>query len=162
MMKIEMPANAEVLEMSQTAPQYLQKQSTALQNASFFPGLVHGESLDNWSRHEQILLSCLRTGDDKSALISLERLINRFGAENERVAALRGLYQEAVADNDAALRDVLQEYESILSTVPTNLVFMNAHCKTFEVTDYMTADPEKTHHSAQKTYEAFRSDSCTR
>ena len=121
-----MPANAQVLEMSQAAPQYLRKQTTGFQNASLFSGLLNGESLDTWSRHEQVLLSCLQTGDDNSALISLERLINRFGAENERIAALRGLYQEAVAKNDAALREVLQEYESISRTNPTNLVFIDA------------------------------------
>ena len=72
--------------------------------------------------YEQLFLSCLRTGDDKSAHLCLERLIDRFGASNERVMGLRGLYQEAVADDDAALEKVLTEYEDALAEDPINTV----------------------------------------
>lgn len=72
--------------------------------------------------YENLMLSCLRTGDDQSAHICLERLSSRFGSENERLLALRGLYQEATATNDSELRDILQEYEAILQKDPSNTV----------------------------------------
>lgn len=72
--------------------------------------------------YEKLLLSCLRTGDDKAAHICLEKLINRFGATNERVMGLRGLYQEAVAQDDSALQKVLEEYSTVLAEDPTNTV----------------------------------------
>lgn len=68
------------------------------------------------------MMSCLRTGDEQSAHLCLERLIERFGAENERIMALRGLYQEAIAQDDAALKEVLGEYETILAKDPSNIV----------------------------------------
>jgi alpha-D-ribose 1-methylphosphonate 5-triphosphate synthase subunit PhnI len=68
------------------------------------------------------MLSCLRTGDEQSAHLCLERLTGRFGAENERVMALRGLFQEAIAQDDAALKQVLGEYETILAKDPGNMV----------------------------------------
>ena len=126
-MPIAQPGNhihAQALSMSQTAPQNLQRQTTSIQKASIFAGLINGESLDSWSKIENFLLSCLQTGDDKSALASLERLINRFGAENERVAALRGIYQEAVAEDDTALFKVLKDYETLMRDSPTNLVIL--------------------------------------
>lgn len=36
--------------------------------------------------------------------------------------ALRGLYQEATAENDKALNDVMVEYDTILQADPSNLV----------------------------------------
>jgi ribosomal 50S subunit-associated protein YjgA (DUF615 family) len=68
------------------------------------------------------MLSCLRTGDEQSAGQCLERLTERFGAENERLMALRGLFQEAIAKDDAALKQVLGEYENILAKDPSNMV----------------------------------------
>jgi hypothetical protein len=68
------------------------------------------------------MLSCLRTGDEKSAHLCLKRLSERFGADNQRLMALRGLFQEAVADDDAALKQVLEQYDSILTAEPTNMV----------------------------------------
>lgn len=68
------------------------------------------------------MLSCLRTGDEQSANICLERLQERFGVENERVMALRGLFQEAIAQDDAALKKVLDEYNVILKKDPSNMV----------------------------------------
>lgn len=74
--------------------------------------------------YEKLFLSCLRTGDDKAAFNCLEKLIGRFGATNERVMGLRGLYREAVAKDDAALERVLQEYDEVLAedTVNTPVV----------------------------------------
>jgi hypothetical protein len=68
------------------------------------------------------MISCLRTGDEQSAHLCLQRLTERFGAENERVMAFRGMFQEAVAEDDAALKKVLEEYEKILSDDPSNMV----------------------------------------
>lgn len=52
----------------------------------------------------------------------LEKLIERFGAANERIMALRGLYQEAVAENDAVMEKILKEYNGVLAESPTNTV----------------------------------------
>jgi alpha-D-ribose 1-methylphosphonate 5-triphosphate synthase subunit PhnI len=68
------------------------------------------------------MLSCLRTGDQQSAHLCLERLSSRFGSENERVMALRGLYHEAIAEDDVALKRVMDEYDSILEADPSNMV----------------------------------------
>ena len=73
-------------------------------------------------KYESIMLSCLRTGDDRSAHSCLERLTQRFGPSNERVMALRGMYQEAVAQNKKDLEKLLKEYDDILIKEPTNLV----------------------------------------
>lgn len=68
------------------------------------------------------MLSCLRTGDEQSAHLCLERLTARFGVGNERLMALRGLFQEAIATDDAALKQVLEEYDTILKNDSSNIV----------------------------------------
>ena len=68
------------------------------------------------------MLSCLRTGDEHSAHLCLQRLTERFGAENEKLMALRGLFQEAIAKGDAELKQVLEEYDTILTNDPANMV----------------------------------------
>ena len=68
------------------------------------------------------MLSCLRTGDDKAAHQCLKKLIDRFGAINERVMGLRGLYQEAVAEDQLALEKILKEYNEVLAEDPENTV----------------------------------------
>lgn len=75
--------------------------------------------------YERLLLSCLRTGDDKAAHGCLEKLIDRFGATNERVMGLRGLYQEALAQDDFALERVLKEYNDVLGNDPVNTVSLS-------------------------------------
>ena len=72
--------------------------------------------------YEKLFLSCLRTGDDKAAFNCLEKLIDRFGATNDQVMGLRGLYQEAIAKDDAALERVLEEYNEILAENSINTV----------------------------------------
>lgn len=74
--------------------------------------------------YENLMLSCLRTGDEQSASLCLERLTERFGSDNERVMALRGLFQEAIANDDAALKQVLKEYDNILTKDPSNMVIL--------------------------------------
>ncbi|PLB36713.1 uncharacterized protein BDW47DRAFT_108350 [Aspergillus candidus] len=70
---------------------------------------------------EQLFLSCLQTGDDKSALHCLELLSDRFGPSNERTSGLYGIYEEAVAKGQIGLEKCLQKYDSILSENPVNL-----------------------------------------
>ena len=48
----------------------------------------------------------------------------RFGDENERVMALKGLIKEAAATNNNELQAVLKEYEDILQQDGTNIVSM--------------------------------------
>ncbi len=84
--------------------------------------LSTSETQELWTVYENLLLSCLRTGDDESAHECLGRLVNRFGNDNERIMALKGLLKEATATDNATLDLVLQEYEQILQENPTNLV----------------------------------------
>lgn len=67
------------------------------------------------------MVACLCAGDDDSAQQCLERLSNRFGGDNERVMALKGLVQEATAENDRALEEILKQYNKILSENNTNI-----------------------------------------
>ena len=114
-------SNVEALQLSQYAPQFLKKHESSRMSV-ILPYLSVSESSDLWLTYEQLLFSNLRTGDDKSALLCLDNLISRFGANNERVMALRGIYQESVAEDNEALEKVLQQYETILLEDPTNTV----------------------------------------
>ncbi|KAI9717313.1 MAG: hypothetical protein M1812_004840 [Candelaria pacifica] len=107
------------LRLSQQAPLLLKNQTdtnTSLQ----IPLLSSPETPERWMIYENLMLSCLRTGDDHSAHLFLQRLSERFGPTNERVMGLRGIYQEAVAEDQTALEHVLIEYEKILEEDPTN------------------------------------------
>lgn len=68
------------------------------------------------------MLSCLQTGDEHSARICLERLARRFGADDERVMALEGLFKEATAEDEKSLQHILEDYESILAQDAANTV----------------------------------------
>lgn len=111
--------HAEALALSQEAPHHLRKY-TASKFPFPIPLLSNAENPELWTNYERLLLSCLRTGDDKSAFMCLEKLIERFGASNERVMGLRGLYQESVAEGGPALEKVLREYDAVLAEDPTN------------------------------------------
>ena len=112
---------SDALALSQHAAHGIEKKS--LFGALFaIPFISSPESADSWATCEIEMYSCLRTGDDKAAHICLEKLVERFGADNERVMGLRGLYQEAMAGNNAALEDVLLEYEQVLAVDPINTV----------------------------------------
>lgn len=110
------------LSLSQQATQHLTKHASTGSSIVPIPFVSYPESADLWNDYEKLLLSCLRTGDDKAAHRCLEKLIDRFGATNERVMGLRGLYQEAVAEDDAALARILEEYEQVLADDPVNTV----------------------------------------
>ena len=98
------------LHLSQQAPAILGHKSTSTDTA------------EEYGRIEQLYLACLQTGDDKSAQVCLDRLSARFGPSNERVMGLRGLYQEATANDHSALEKCLEEYEKILAENPVNVV----------------------------------------
>ena len=113
------PGNA--LRLSQKAPLYL----NAHNQHQIFPTFLRSyasDSSNHWFQYEQLVLTCLRTGDDKSAHLCLEQLTQRFGASNERIMALRGLYQEATATTEISLIGILQGYEKILAENPVNVV----------------------------------------
>jgi ER membrane protein complex subunit 2 len=110
------------LQLSQQAPIILQNPPTSISSYSISSLYASAETADLWTTYENLMQSCLRTGDEQSAHVCLERLICRFGSENERVMALRGLFQEAIAEDDAALQHVLEEYDSILARDATNMV----------------------------------------
>ena len=109
------------LQKSQSAPKYLEQHSTTFRVSSTnISGSA--ESAELWNSYEQLLLSCLQTGDDKSARMCLERLSGRFKPSNERIMGLKGLYEEAIAPNTEDLERILREYETMLSRNPGNVV----------------------------------------
>lgn len=112
------PASA--LRLSQLAPRIL---STSTTSSLPWPLslLTSSETQETWASYESLLLSCLRTGDDKSARQCLDRLKARFGENNQRFVALRFLYESAVAD-DKDLRRVLEDLEKVLKEDRTSLV----------------------------------------
>ncbi|KAL9585914.1 MAG: hypothetical protein Q9212_001231 [Teloschistes hypoglaucus] len=112
-------SNAEALNVSQQAGTYLQKNGSTRGQIAL-PYLSNLESTEQWKIYENLLYSCLRTGDDKAAHSCLEKLAGRFGTNNERVMGLRGLYQEAMADGNSELDQTLHEYDKILAEDNTN------------------------------------------
>ncbi|KAI1188273.1 tetratricopeptide [Nemania serpens] len=113
------PATA--LHLSQQAPSILENSPGAISTSALQSIFSASETPELWTIYENLLLSCLRTGDDESAHLCLGRLVNRFGSDNERVMALEGLLKEATATDTAALDLVLQEYEQILQGNPPNV-----------------------------------------
>ncbi|KAF1942677.1 hypothetical protein EJ02DRAFT_401841 [Clathrospora elynae] len=83
--------------------------------------LFSRETPESWTIHENLFLSALRTGDEASALTTLERLEARFGEHNERIVTLRGIYNEATAQGNADLEKVFDGYEKILREDATNM-----------------------------------------
>ncbi|RMZ74127.1 tetratricopeptide repeat domain-containing [Pyrenophora seminiperda CCB06] len=108
------------LALSQKAPRIL---STSL--SSWLPWplslLFSRETPETWTIHENLFLSTLRTGDESAALAILARLETRFGNHNERIMALRGIYNEATSKSDAELENVFDAYQKILKDDPTNM-----------------------------------------
>jgi ER membrane protein complex subunit 2 len=110
------------LQLSQQAPQILRSSPGALTTTRLQALFEASETPELWMIYENLILSCLRTGDDKSALMCLGRLVNRFGDQNERIMALIGLVKEAEAADNAALEAVLKEYDGILAEKSTHIV----------------------------------------
>lgn len=107
---------AAALQLSQQASALLKKPHSS----STLP-FAASEKPEQWIEYEQLFLICLRTGDDKSAHLCLDRLTERFGPANERIMGLRGLYQEATAKDASALEVILKEYNKILSGNAVNV-----------------------------------------
>ena len=109
------------LQLSQQAPNVLSESLSAV-SSSPFSLFSAAETPELWIKYENLLLSCLRTGDERAAHQCLERLTTRFGAKNERVMALAGLVKEADAQNPEDLEKVLKEYDEVLSEDSANIV----------------------------------------
>lgn len=113
---------AEALLLAQQAPTILRQNPKAVSASPLSSLFSAPETADLWLIYENLLLSCLRTGDDESAHKCLESLVLRFGETNERIMALQGLVKEAEAANHNELLVVLKEYEEILQENPANIV----------------------------------------
>ncbi|KAK2028501.1 tetratricopeptide [Colletotrichum zoysiae] len=112
---------AEALELAQKAPAILQSNQKAFSSSPLLSLFSASETPELWIIYENLLIACLRTGDSHAAHQCLERLTLRFGDENERIMAFKGLVKEAEADNDGELAQVLMEYETILGANATNI-----------------------------------------
>ncbi|KAI5292357.1 hypothetical protein KEM52_006420 [Ascosphaera acerosa] len=108
------------LRLSQQAPAFLAAQPAT---APAFPASMFqkGETAELWLSYERLFLACLRTGDDESARECLHRLTERFGARNERVMGLHGLWEEARAEGKSGLMKVLLSYDEVLEKNPVNV-----------------------------------------
>ncbi|KAK4104040.1 TPR-like protein [Parathielavia hyrcaniae] len=109
------------LALSQQAPAILRRSVSTAYPPPLNKLLSGSETSDKWLQYENLIQSCLRTGDDQAAHACLKRLTVRFGDHNERVQALRGLVKEAEARNNGELEEVLKEYNQILSGNGTNI-----------------------------------------
>lgn len=127
-------SNAEVLRIAEQAPHFLRKNPRAYSLSPLEPLLSVAESTDTWTEYENLLLACLRTGNDKAAGECLERIMFRFDEKDERVMALRGMVKEAVAADDAALEAILKEYEIVLKDNDANVVSIlySGRCRIFD------------------------------
>lgn len=104
--------------LSQAAPSFFASQST-FQLPWPLSLLSASESQEKWQIYHNIFTACLASGDNESAYLCLEELTDRFGKDNERVTALRGLYEEATAQNEKELQAVRERYEELLREDPT-------------------------------------------
>jgi ER membrane protein complex subunit 2 len=113
---------AAAMQLAQQAPLVLQNSPSRISSNPVLSLLSAAETPDLWLTYENLLLSCLRTGDEATAHQCLERLIARFGEDNERIMALKGLTQEAAAVDNKGLETVLRGYEAILKENDANIV----------------------------------------
>lgn len=137
------------LQLSQQAPALLSKTPSSIAPYSLSSVYAAPETPELWTTYENLMLSCLRTGDQQSARVCLDRLVSRFGGSNERIMALQGLYQEATAENDTELQRVLTEYDAILKGDPGNMVCWSASPIIGEIADFFTACFETAHSSPE-------------
>jgi hypothetical protein len=108
------------LQISQRAPQVLQKESRTLP----FPLsiLSASDTPEKWTKYENMYVSCLRTGDDKSARMILDKLVERFGDKNERVMAYQAMMAEVKAETEQDAIKVLKELGDEIDSDPSNFV----------------------------------------
>ncbi|PFH61948.1 hypothetical protein XA68_15710 [Ophiocordyceps unilateralis] len=112
---------AEALELASQAPEILRKNPKSFSASPLRALFSAPETAQLWTVYENLLQSCLQVGDDASARLCLERLVTRFGHEDERVMALQGLTQEAVASNESELQKILDGYEACLEKNDANI-----------------------------------------
>ncbi|BCR87696.1 uncharacterized protein ACHE_40260A [Aspergillus chevalieri] len=108
------------LQYSQQAPILLGRQSKSNMAPLSLITSAAGQP-EEYAMIERLFFACLQTGDDKSALICLDKLTKFFGRSNERIMGLHGLYEEAIAGDNSALEKCLREYDDILQQNPVNL-----------------------------------------
>lgn len=108
------------LHRSQQAPAILGQEGSGGVLSRWYTSLDHDGSND-FESLEKLFFSCLQSADDKSALLCLERLTHRFGPSNERIMALRSIYDEAIAEDKPSLEGCLKKSDNILSQNPVNL-----------------------------------------
>lgn len=113
---------AEALQLAQQAPTILRRNPKAISASPLSLLFSSPETAELWTIYDNLIISCLQTGDDQSAHQCLERLVLRFGDKNERIMALKGLVKEATATNNNELGEVLEEYENILEADGANIV----------------------------------------
>lgn len=113
---------ADAMHLAQQAPAILRNNPKAVSSSPLAALFSATESPELWVIYENLMLSCLRTGDDASAAECLERLVRRFGAENERILAMQGLLKEATAESDVELKNILDEYQRTLNENAANIV----------------------------------------
>ncbi|KAK4669447.1 Inositol phosphatase SIW14 [Podospora pseudopauciseta] len=114
---------AEALALSQQAPVVLQSSPSTVSSSALGSLFSATEKPELWIQYENLILSCLRIGDDRAAQECYDRLAARFG-NNDRVKALGGLIKEAQAQNNGELEKVLKEYDQMLEENNTNLPIM--------------------------------------
>ncbi|KAK4177950.1 hypothetical protein QBC36DRAFT_121449 [Triangularia setosa] len=114
---------AEALATSQQAPVVLQSSPSTVSSSALGSLFSATEKPELWIQYENLILSCLRTGDDRAAQECHNRLVARFG-NNDRVKALGGLIKEAQAQNNGELEKILKEYDQMLDENNTNLPIM--------------------------------------
>ncbi|PHH64911.1 hypothetical protein CDD81_3768 [Ophiocordyceps australis] len=112
---------AEALQLAQRAPEMLRINPRAFSASPLKALFSATETPQLWTIYENLLLSCLRAGNDECANECLQRLTRRFGAKDDRIMALQGLQKEAQASSDAQLDKVLAEYETILEEDGANI-----------------------------------------
>lgn len=113
---------ADALHLAQQAPSILRNNPKAFSSTPLISLFSASESPEIWIIYENLILSCCRSGDSEAAHQCLERLVLRFGDDNERVMALKGMVKESIADNQGELTQLLMEYDSILGPEATNIV----------------------------------------
>ncbi|KAK4211647.1 TPR repeat protein oca3 [Rhypophila decipiens] len=107
--------------ISRQAPAVLQGSPSTVSSSPLSALFSEKESPELWLKYENMLLSCLRTENDQAAHLFLERLVTRFGDDNERIMAFKGLLKEAVARQNGDQVRILNEYDQILSENDTNI-----------------------------------------
>lgn len=112
----------EALHLAQQAPAILRRYPKSFSTSPLTAFISPSESGDVWITYENLLIACLVTRDITSAHECLARLLRRFGGDNDRIMALKGLIKETEAKGQPDLEEILSEYESILAENGANIV----------------------------------------